>query len=196
MIPSPGGHLSKRVTAFAAAAAIAMGFSAFAQSGTPRTTAPSKEWPTYGHDAGAMRFSPLTQISPANVGTLNVAWTYHMKPADSPARFASSEVTPLVVGGTMYIATPYARVVALDPTTGKEIWAFKLPTANPSTRGVEYWPGDARTPAQIVFGSTDGKLYSLDAKTGEPTGSFGDKGVVNLNTPEILRGLPGRDGLS
>ena len=55
---------------------------------------------------------------------------------------------------------------------------------------------DARTPAQIVFGSNDGKLYSLDARTGEPNGSFGENGVVNLNTPEILRGLPGRDGLS
>jgi len=162
---------------------------------TPKN--PAKEWPTYGHDAGAMRFSPLTQITPANVETLNVAWVYHMKPAgDSPARFATSEVTPLVAGGTMFIATPYSRVVALDPTTGKELWAFKLPSGNPSTRGVEYWPGDARTPPQIVFGSNDGKLYSLDAKTGEPNGGFGDNGIVNLNTPEILRGLPGRDGLS
>jgi quinoprotein glucose dehydrogenase len=96
----------------------------------------------------------------------------------------------------MYITTPYARVVALDPASGKELWAFKLPSGNPSTRGVEYWPGDARTPPRIVFGSNDGKLYSLDAKTGEPDGSFGDNGIVNLNTPEILRGLPGRDGLS
>jgi len=181
--------LHRRVRAFAAAAALAWSWSAFAQS--------SKDWPTYGHDAAAMRFSPLTQIAPANVDQLRVAWVYHMRPAsDPPARFASSEVTPLVVNGTMYISTPYGRVVALDPTSGKEIWAFKLPSANPSTRGVEYWPGDAQTPPQIVFGSTDGKLYSLDAKTGEPTGSFGDKGVVNLNTPEILRGLPGRDGLS
>ena len=81
--------------------------------------------------------------------------------------FSSSEVTPLVINGTMYLATPYYRVVAVDPTTGKEIWAFRLPSGNPSTRGVEYWPGDAQTPPQIVFGSSDGKLYSLDAKTGE-----------------------------
>jgi quinoprotein glucose dehydrogenase len=196
-MPLPGGHVEQRVSAFAAAAAFALSCGALAQSGAQRTTAPSKEWPTYGHDAAAMRFSPLTQITPANVGALDVAWTYHMKPADNAsARLASSEVTPVVVGGTMFIATPYNRVVALDPATGKEIWAFKLPSGNPSTRGVEYWPGDARTPAQIVFGSNDGKLYSLDAKTGEPNGSFGDNGVVNLNTPEILRGLPGRDGLS
>src|SRR5262245_4148534 len=41
----------------------------------------SKEWPTYGHDSGGQRFSPLTQITPANVANLKVAWTYHMRPA-------------------------------------------------------------------------------------------------------------------
>ncbi len=69
----------------------------------------------------------------------------------------------------MYVSTPYGRVVALDPTTGKEKWVFQLPSGKPSTRGVEYWPGDAALPPQIVFGSSDGKLYSLDAMTGEPT---------------------------
>ena len=45
----------------------------------------STEWPTYGHDSGGMRFSPLKQITPANVSRLTVAWTYHMKPAADPA---------------------------------------------------------------------------------------------------------------
>ena len=86
--------------------------------------------------------------------------------------FRPSEVTPLVIDGIMYLSTPYSRVVAVDPTTGKELWAFQLPAGSPSTRGVEYWPGDAQTPAQIVFGSSDGKLYSLDAKTGKPNDGF------------------------
>ena len=55
--------------------------------------------------------------------------------------FASSEVTPLVIGGTMYIATPYYRVVAVDATSGREVWAYRLPSGNPSTRGVEYLAG-------------------------------------------------------
>ena len=184
----------------------------------------SKEWPTYGHDPGGMRFSPLTQITPANVGRLKAAWVYHMRPAgavapsgrgglgapgETPRRrpggrgrgrggsgFRASEVTPLVIGGIMYFSTPYSRVVALEPTTGKEVWAFQLPTGAPSTRGVEYWPGDAQTPAQIVFGSSDGKLYSLNAKTGKPNDAFGDNGIVNLNTPEIMQGLPGRNALT
>jgi quinoprotein glucose dehydrogenase len=179
----------------------------------PSTT----EWPTYGHDPGGTRFSPLTQITPANVAQLQPAWVYHMKPpaapdavptgADTPAQgrggrggtgggFASGETTPLVINGVMYVSTPYGRVVALDPTTGKEKWTFPLPSGSPSTRGVEYFIGDATTPAQIVFGSTDGKLYSIDAVTGEPNDVFGVKGVVDLNTPEILQGLPGNDGLS
>ena len=163
----------------------------------------SSEWPTYGHDAGGMRFSPLTEMTPANVGRLTVAWTYHMKPADWTGRgrgggagFAGSEMTPIVAGGMMYLATPYGRIVALEPTTGKEAWTFRLPSGNPSTRGVEYWPGDAQAPAQVVFGTSDAKLISLDAKTGVPNEQFGEHGVVNLNTPEILQGLPGSNGLS
>ncbi len=147
---------------FAIVAVMSVGYGVFAQSGN----ATSKEWPTYGHDPGGMRFSPVTQLTPANVSRLEVAWVYHMKPAAAPAAapapegrgrgrgglgFSASEVTPLVVNGTMFISTPYSRVVAIEATTGKEIWAYRLPAGNPSTRGVEYWAGDAQTPAQIVF---------------------------------------------
>ena len=120
-----------------------------------------------------MRFSPVTQThagkrEPARggVGLSHEARRGRGRAPPAPRRgrgrgrgglgFSASEVTPLVVNGTMYIATPYSRVVALDPTSGKEIWAYRLPAGNPSTRGVEYWPGDAQTPAQIVFGSNDG----------------------------------------
>jgi quinoprotein glucose dehydrogenase len=186
-----------------------------------RPAAPAAgDWPTYGHDPGGTRFSPLTQITPANAAQLQPAWVYHMKPAAAPSAapaspdpgdapvqgrggrgggangFASGETTPLVINGVMFVSTPYGRVVALDPTSGKERWTFPLPSGNPSTRGVEYFAGDAQTPPQIVFGSSDGKLYSLDAATGEPNEGFGVKGVVDLNTPEIMQGLPGNDGLS
>jgi quinoprotein glucose dehydrogenase len=184
-----------------------------AQTTTSKPATPSNEWPTYGHDPGGQRFSPLTQITPANVAQLQVAWVYHMRPAapaGAPAGtpppgggrgrggsgFSTSETTPLVVNGTMYITTPYGRVVALDSTTGKELWVFQVPSGSPSTRGVEYFPGDAQTQPQIVFGTPGGRLYSLDARTGEPNSSFGDRGSIDLNTPEILQGLPGTNGLS
>jgi len=132
----------------------------------------ANEWPTYGHDQGGMRYSPLTQITPANVNQLKPAWVYHMKPpadaatpsSDAPQApggglfgrgaggFAAGETTPLIIRGIMYVSTPYGRVVALDPTDGKEMWVFKVPTGNPSTRGVEYFAGDSVTSPQIVFG--------------------------------------------
>jgi quinoprotein glucose dehydrogenase len=197
---------------------LAVGFAALAMSmdraidrQTNGSGAAATEWPTYGHDSGGQRFSPLTQITPRNVSQLQVAWVYHMRPAPesaaSPAPqpgrgggrggsgFSSSETTPLVIDGIMYLTTPYGRVAALDATTGKEVWVFRVPAGAPSTRGVEYWPGDAQTPPQIVFGTGSGRLYSLNARTGEPAGAFGDRGSIDLNTPEILRGLPGTDGL-
>jgi glucose dehydrogenase len=204
-----------------------------AQSKPARPAAPSTEWPTYGHDPGGQRFSPVAQITPANVNQLQVAWVYHLRPpvptptAPPPARaggesgegigegaapapaqgrgrgrgrggsgFTVSETTPLVIDGVMYLTSPYGRIVALDPTTGKEIWVFQVPQGVPSTRGVEYFTGDAKTPPQIVFGTYDGRLFSLHARTGEPNDSFGERGIVNLNTPEILNGLPGNNGLS
>jgi quinoprotein glucose dehydrogenase len=210
--------------------------------GSKVPTDPSKEWQTYGHDAGAMRFSPLKQLTPENVGRLKVAWVYHMKPegfrpaggggrgpavmegrppaggpvGDEPppptaapagaggsggrtqfgSGFRPSQVTPLVIRGIMYITTPYSRVAAVDPTSGKELWSYQLPSGNPSTRGLEYWVGDGKTPAQLVFGSSDGKLYSLDAQTGKPNPAFGDNGIVNLNSDSIMRGLPGRNAMT
>lgn len=178
---------------------------------------PETEWRTYGHNSSSNRFSPLMEINPLNVSRLQPAWTYHMKPAgpeesekadptDAPhpeestsARrsrdggFRSSTLTPLVVNGKMYISTPYSRVSALNPTTGEEIWTYELPSSTPTSRGVEYWAGGAGTPAQIVFGTNDGKLYSLNAETGEPNPAFGDNGILNINTDDIMRGLPGRN---
>ncbi len=245
-------RIKRRQAIFGGALSVLASALLLAQTNKTPAAAPSKEWPTYGHDSGGMRFSPVAEITPENVSRLKVAWVYHMAvpgaagasgttggfggagrggfgrgafgaggasggqnaarvAGDAPATaqtgrgrggrggngFSASSVTPLVIDGVMYISAPPRRTVAIDPVTGKEIWSFELPAgSSPSLRGVEYWPGDRQTPAQIVFGSRDGKLFSVDAKTGKPNNSFGDNGVVNLNTPEILRGLPGADGLT
>jgi quinoprotein glucose dehydrogenase len=154
-----------------------------------QTTGHADEWPTYGHDAGGMRFSPLKQITPANVANLQVAWTYHLKPGGSAGDFRSSEATPLVIDGIMYTGSPYGQVVALDATTGKQVWVYQLPAGTPATRGVEYFPGDKQTPAQIVVGTNEGKLFTLDAKTGALNIRFGTEGIVDLNTTDITHGV-------
>jgi quinoprotein glucose dehydrogenase len=185
------------------------------------------DWPTYGHDSGGQRYSPLKQINTMNVTQLKDAWTYHMRPAAAasttavvatavaPAaadtaqraaegvapvfrrrgagsRFNASQTTPLVVNGVMYISTPYQRVVALDASNGKELWVYAVAgTGQPSLRGVEYWPGDKANAPRIVFGTRDGKFIALDAKSGTPAAGFGNNGVVDMVTPEILpQGLP------
>jgi quinoprotein glucose dehydrogenase len=193
--------------------AVAFFFAAFATS----ANAQQGDWPTYGHDPGGMRYSPLTQINLSNVGQLKEAWTYHMRPSslDQPqpeptaaelaqraaeaagpmrrrsGRYSQSEATPLVVEGLMFVSTPYRRVVALRPETGEEVWAYQLPgTSQPSTRGLEYWPGDAQSPSEIVFGTRDGLLIALDAKTGHVVDGFGDHGVVEMKTPEVMPPTP------
>jgi quinoprotein glucose dehydrogenase len=145
-------------------------------------------WPLYGNDGGAQRYSPLTQITPANVKSLKVAWTYHMKTAGA-ARVATSQTTPLVVDGVMYLGSPYGKIVALDPTSGKEIWSVTLPgNARPAPRGMAYWPGDGQHAPRLLFGTNDGHLAAVDVKAGKMAEGFGENGMLNLRTPDIMRG--------
>jgi len=157
------------------------------------TQAPG-DWPVYGRDPGGSRFSPLTQITRANVARLQVAWTYHTGEPDMASmshRPPALEVTPLVVDGLMYISTPAGRIVALDPATGTERWRFDA-GVNPhrgysdfASRGVSFWR-DARaapgTPcARRIFAATiDARLVALDAGSGKPCAGFGSAGVVDL----------------
>jgi quinoprotein glucose dehydrogenase len=101
----------------------------------------------------------------------------------------SSQATPIVVNGMMYLPTPYGTVIALDPEAGTEIWTFKLDRSNPAGRAVSYWPGDKQTPASIVFGTRDGRLMSLNAQTGKLMASFGEKGVIDLKK-DVNNGFP------
>jgi quinoprotein glucose dehydrogenase len=157
-------------------------------------TTASQEWPSYNHDAGATRFSPLTQINAGNVGQLTQAWVYHMKPpggVDGNNRLVKSEAAPLVVGGVMYVDTPYDRIVALDSSTGREIWAYELPNDDaPATRGLEYWPGGNSVDPRLVFGTRMGRLMEISVKTGKPAADFGVNGVVDLKTPDVMNGAP------
>jgi glucose dehydrogenase len=143
---------------------------AFAQP-VPQT----RDWPVYGRDAGGMRYSPLEQINTKNVASLQRAWVYH-----TGERGRSLETTPIVVDNVLYFSTQQQKIVALDADTGKEIWKYDPKSNSREHRGVSYWPGDAQTPARILFGTGDGRLIALEAKTGLPAAEFGDNGVVNL----------------
>jgi quinoprotein glucose dehydrogenase len=156
-------------------------------------------WPGVNLNSGATRYSPLAQITAANVSHLKVAWTYHMKPTPAAGSASNvplrlSEDQPLVVGDTMFVVTPYSRVVALDSSTGREKWAFVLPGGDLATlRGAAYWPGDASTGPSLIFGTTHGYLYSISTATGEANTAFGSNGAITLRTSEVMN--TGRDKL-
>ena len=170
---------------------------AFCLAAAPLAAQPAPgDWTSYGRDSGATHYSPLAQITPANVSILKVAWTYHML-ADAPApaggrgpRAIASQATPLAVNGVLYLNSPMGLVVAMDGASGKVLWRYKLPgNARPSTRGMEYWPGEKGQDPEILFGSSDGKLMAISAKTGKAVDGFGEHGAVNLRTPEVMNGL-------
>jgi quinoprotein glucose dehydrogenase len=157
---------------------------------------PVAEWPEYGNDKGGTRYSPLTQITPANVGALKVAWTYRHHDisdgSDGSSR-TSFNATPIVVDGGLFFCTGKNRVIALEPETGQELWAFdpkpvlrKLEGPYPRTcRGVAYYGGDGsgttRPCATRIFtGTIDSELIALDAKTGLACEDFGVRGRVAL----------------
>jgi len=163
----------------AAGAALALLATAAVGAGT--------DWPVSGHDAGGQRYSPLTQINKDNVAKLEIAWTFHLTPAGYIGRPRLVQAIPIVVGENMYVASSYGEIIALNATTGAPLWKFKIPDDDtPSARGLAYWTGTKGHAATVVFGTHLGRLYSLDARTGAPIQGFGDHGVVNLKTPEIM----------
>jgi len=100
--------------------------------------APDDSWPYYGHDAGGMRYSSLTQINRDNVASLKLAWTFRTGDiSESTGRRKRSgfETTPLLVDETLYLTTAFNRIVALDPGTGQQRWAYDppAPTTSPAT---------------------------------------------------------------
>ena len=143
----------------------------------PQAIPQKGDWPTYGRDPGGSRYSPLDLIDTKNVSNLQRAWTYHTR---EPGR--SFESTPIVAGDVMYLTTHTQKVIALDPETGHELWRFDAKAPGRENRGVSYWPGDRDTPPRILFGTGDGRLIALDAKTGVPVPGFGDNGEINLRT--------------
>lgn len=126
-------------------------------------------------DPGHQRYSPLRQITSANVNELKPVWVY-----DTGSKGRGWEGTATVINGVMYLSIPGAAV-ALDPETGRELWKFTpVGLSRPGRdRGVAYWPGDGTLGPRIIYTVTD-RLYALDARTGVPVPDFGDGGVVNL----------------
>ena len=164
-----------------------------ALTSAPPVTAQRVDWPTPSGDPGAMRYSPLTDVNRSNVGRLEIAWSWKTGehsvlsgPDQKPSRPGMFEASPVVIGDTLYVSTPYAAVAALNAQTGQELWKYDPEVwrvGQPSNgtgfvhRGVATW-SDASS--RRVFINARWKLIALDAGTGKPIPSFGIDGIVDL----------------
>jgi quinoprotein glucose dehydrogenase len=149
---------------------------------TVRASGQDRDWPVYLGDNARSHYSPLDQVNRNNVGRLAVAWTF--RSGDVPAGVQSQiQCSPLVVGRTLYGATPMMSLFALDAATGRELWRFD-PRAGQTKavrfgqkRGMVYWAdGDDRR----IYCAVENYLYAVNARDGQPIASFGERGRTDL----------------
>ena len=156
-------------------------------------TVPDGEWHQYGRTQYGQRYSPLTQITPENVASLQLAWQYQTGDVRQPQDVTETtyQVTPLKIEDTLYLCTPHNIAIALDADTGKEKWRYN-PEVSANTqrqhqtcRGVTYWKDQSVAADQVCYErvylpTSDAHLIALDAKTGQICESFAEKGVLDL----------------
>jgi quinoprotein glucose dehydrogenase len=168
---------------------------ASAQSSADPAGAAQNDWAYYGHDAGGTRYSPLAQINRANVAKLRVAWTFHtgdISDGSGRPKRSGLETTPILVDGMLYFTTPFNRVFAVNPETGKLLWVYDpmIDLAGSYgdgliNRGVATWLDATRAKGKRchrrIFETTlDARLIALDAATGDPCADFGNRGQISL----------------
>lgn len=151
------------------------------------------DWGSYGGTLAGRRYSGLTQITPANVGRLELAWT--QRTGDLPdvaesiehKREYHSEATPIHVGNTLYTCTPHSFVQAIDATTGTTKWSWNEHAERTGNsylvcRGVAYFEAPAGTPCpRRIFAPTfNARVVALDADSGQPCAGFGSSGYIDL----------------
>jgi len=160
-------------------------------------------WPSYGGDSGGTRYSRAKEITRDNVAKLRRVWEYHtgdVSDGRGKVSATSFQATPILFEDTLYLCSPFNRVIALDPRTGTARWTFdpkveigkdnqtrKTDGAPLRCRGVAAWADaeaarDAPCSRRIFEGVIDGRLIALDARTGAVCPGFGKGGTIDLNT--------------
>jgi len=161
-------------------------------------SSPALAWEHWGGDPGGMRFSPLTQITPDNVGNLVRAWEFRTGDLDSRApeimKRTKFQATPLLVEDSLIFCSPFNEVIALDPGSGVQKWRYdpkisirQNPANRYNCRGVAYWLDreaidGAACRARIFMGTNDVRVIALDARTGIPCADFGNNGEIKIET--------------
>jgi quinoprotein glucose dehydrogenase len=151
-------------------------------SSAPAST--NQDWAIYLGDKSRSHYSTLDQINKSNVSRLKVAWTY------DTGETGEFQDNPLIVDGVLYAATATRKVIALIAATGEAIWRFDPDAERPGhgathQRGLTYWAsGNDRR----IYTAVGTYLYALNAGTGQPVRTFGQKGSVNLGAAVKVEG--------
>lgn len=133
---------------------------------------PYKTWTQYGGGADQSKYTELNQITKKNVSQLQVAWNYPTM--DN----VSYNFNPIIVDTIMYLLAKNNSLVAVNATTGKELWIHA--GLNGITRkGINYWESKDRKDRRIIF-SLSNTLQEIDALTGKTITSFGTDGYISL----------------
>ncbi|MEL6718059.1 MAG: PQQ-binding-like beta-propeller repeat protein, partial [Bacteroidota bacterium] len=165
------------------------------KSHTDSTSPKYESWYAYGGDAGGNRFVESTQINLENIQDLKVAWMYRTGELGQGSKIKEKltfEATPIHFQGKLFLSTSYGKVIALHPSTGKELWTFdpkinrKASFSELTSRGVSAWTNTNLTENEsckycILIGTINAKLIKLDAETGKLCKDFGSGGIVNLH---------------
>lgn len=152
-----------------------------------------KSWMDYAGGPDSSKYVEFNQITKSNVKRLQVAWTY-------PVRDGSAYLfNPVIVDNVMYVLARNSSLVALDATTGKEIWVHEN-LRGIAPRGINYWESQDRSDRRLIFQIND-HLQEIDARTGKSILNFGKDGLVSLkeglgrdprSIPRIQSSNPGR----
>lgn len=137
-------------------------------------------WSDYLGGPEASHYSPLKQLNTGNVNKLAVAWSYET--GDD----VSYTFCPLVVDNIAYVAAKEGALVALDATTGKELWIHRFAAGGrfsgiAGQRGANYWESKDRSDRRI-FVTSGGMLHAIDARTGKLIDTFAAHGQLDLKT--------------
>ncbi len=129
-------------------------------------------WAEYGGGPDNARHVTLDQINKSTLSQLSVAWTY---PTEDTISYVFG---PVVVDNVIYVLAKNNSLVALDATTGREIWIHEgLQGIAP--RGINYWESKDRSDRRLLF-QMNSYLQAIDARTGKSITTFGKDGAVNL----------------
>ena len=175
-----------RIFRFLQCCALALGFALGLTPWSPVSQA--ADWHQYGGDGG-QQFTPLSQITRNNLDRLVPAWTHRNGDLNQGFRQKahSFQTHPVQWGETLYFSSSANQVFAVNGITGQELWRFdpELPReisySESASRGVSLWHGESATcPHRVFLGTLTGRVYALNAETGEPCQDFGQQGFTDM----------------